>query len=41
MPMNLRLEGNFLELAKNLFTGDVKVSTEYFGKISKVIDDIV
>ena len=41
MSANLRLEGNFLELVKDLFTSDVKVSTEHSDEIFKIFDGIV
>ena len=41
MPANLRLEGNFLELVKDLFTSNVKVSTEHSDEIFKIFDGIV
>ena len=41
MFANLTLERNFLELVKNLFTSDVKVSVEHSDEIFKVFDGIV
>ena len=41
MSANLRLEGSFLELVKDLFTGDVKVSAEHFDEVFKIFDGIV
>ena len=41
MSANLRLEGNFLELVKYLFTSDVKVSAEHSDEIFKIFDGIV
>ena len=41
MSANLRLEGNFLELVKDLFTSNVKVSTEHSDEIFKIFDGIV
>ena len=41
MSANLRLEGNFLELVKDLFISDVKVSAEYSDEIFKIFDGIV
>ena len=40
MPANLRFEGNFPELVKNLFTSDVKVSAEH-SEIFKIFGGIV
>ena len=40
MSANLRLEGNFLELVKDLFISDVKVSAEHSDEISKTLDGI-
>ena len=41
MSANLRLEGNFLQLIKDLFTNDVKVSAEHSDEIVKIFDGIV
>ena len=41
MSANLRLGGNFLELVKDLFISDVKVSAEYSDEIFKIFDGIV
>ena len=41
MSANLRLEGNFLELVKDLFTSTVKVSAEHSDEIFKIFDGIV
>ena len=41
MSTNLRLEENFLELVKDLFTRDVKVSVEHSDQILKIFDGIV
>ena len=41
MPANLSLEGNFFELAKDLFISDVKVSAEHSDEIFKIFDGIV
>ena len=41
MSANSKLEGKFLELFKDLFTSDVKVSSEQTGEIFKIFDDIV
>ena len=41
MSANLRLEGNFLELAKDLFISDFMVSAEYSDEILKIFDGIV
>ena len=41
MSANLRLEGNFLKLVKDLFVSDVKVSAEHSDEIFKVFDGIV
>ena len=41
MSANLRLEGNFLELVKDLFISDVKVSAEHSDEIFKFFDGIV
>ena len=38
MSANLKLEGNFLELPKDLFISDVKVSAEHSHKIFKIFD---
>ena len=38
---NLRLEGIFHELVKDLFISDVKVSAEYSDEIFKIFDGIV
>ena len=38
---NLRLDGIFLELAKDLFTSDIKVSTEHSNEIFKIFNGIV
>ena len=39
--VNLRLEGNFLELVKDLFISDVKVSAKHSDEIFKIFDRIV
>ena len=41
MSANLRLEGNFFELAEDLFISDVKVSAEHSDEIFKIFDGIV
>ena len=41
MSANLRLEGNFLELVKDLFTSGVNVSAEHSDEIFKIFDGIV
>ena len=41
MSANLRLEENFLELVKDLFISDVKVSAEHSDEIFKIFDDIL
>ena len=41
MSANLRLEGNFLELVKDLFISDVKVSAEHSHEVFKIFDGIV
>ena len=41
MSANLRLEGNFLELVKYLFSSDVKVSAERSDEIFKIFDGFV
>ena len=41
MSANLRLEGNFLELVKDLFISDVKVSGEDSNENFKIFDRIV
>ena len=41
MCANLRLEGNFLELVKDLVTNDVKVWAEYSDEMFKIFDDIL
>ena len=41
MSANLRLEGNFLELVKDLFISDVKASSEHSDEIFKIFDGIV
>ena len=41
MSASLRLEGNFLELVKDLFNIDVKVSVEHSDETFKVFDGIV
>ena len=41
MSANLRLEGNFLELVKYLFSSDVKVSVERSDEIFKIFDGFV
>ena len=41
MSANLRFEGKFPELAKDLFTSDVKVSAEHSDKIFKIFGGIV
>ena len=41
MSANLRLEESFLELAKDSFTSDVKVSAEHSDKIFKIFYGIV
>ena len=41
MSANLKLEGNFLELVKDLFTRDVKVSRTHSDETFKMFDDIV
>ena len=38
---NLRLEGNFLEVVKDLFISDVKVSAEHSHETFKIFDGIV
>ena len=40
MSANSRLEANFLELVKDLFINDVKVSAEHFDEIFKIFDGI-
>ena len=41
MSANLRLEGKFLELVKDLFICDVKVSAEDSNEILKIFDETV
>ena len=41
MSANLRLEGDFLELVKDLFISDVKVPAEHSDEIFKIFDRIV
>ena len=41
MSANLRLEGNFLEVVKDLFISDVKVSAEHSHETFKIFDGIV
>ena len=41
MSANLRLEGKFLELVKDLFICDVKVSAEDSDGILKIFDETV
>ena len=41
MSFNLRLERNFREIVKDLFTSDVKVSAENSDEILKIFDAIV
>ena len=41
MSANLRFEGNFPELVKDLFTSDVKVSAEHSNGIFKIFGGIV
>ena len=41
MSANLRLEESFLELAKDSFTSDVKVSAEHSDEIFKIFYGIV
>ena len=41
MFANLRLEGNFLELVKDLFISDVKVSAEHSDEVFEIFDGIV
>ena len=41
MSTNLRLEGNVLELVKDLFISDVNVSAEHSNEIFKIFDGIV
>ena len=41
MSAKLRLEGNFLELFKDIFISDVKVSAEHSDEIFKIFDEIV
>ena len=41
MSANLRLEGHFIELVKDLFNIDVKVSAEHSDETFKVFDGIV
>ena len=41
MSANLRLEGHFLELVKDLFISYVKVSREHSDEIFKIFDGIV
>ena len=38
---NLRLDGIFLELAKDLFTSDINVPTEHSNEIFKIFNGIV
>ena len=40
MSANSRLEANFLELVKDLFINDVKVSAEHSDEIFKIFDGI-
>ena len=40
MSTNLGLEGNFLELVKDLFISDVKVSAEHSDETFKIFDGI-
>ena len=40
MSANLRLEGDFLELVKDLFINDVKVPAEHSDEIFKIFDRI-
>ena len=41
MSANLRLEGNFLKLVKDLFTSDIRTSVEHSGNIFKIFDGII
>ena len=41
MSANFSLEGNFFELAKDLFISDVKVPAEHSDEIFKIFDGIV
>ena len=41
MSPNLRLEGHFLELVKDLFTSDVNVLAEASDEIFKIFDGIL
>ena len=41
MSANLNLEGNFLELVKDLFISDAKVSRKHSDEIFKMFDYIV
>ena len=41
MSANLRLEGNFLELVKDLFISNVKVSAEHSDELFKIFDGII
>ena len=41
MSANLKLEENFLELVKDLFTSDAKVSRKHSDEIFNMFDDIV
>ena len=41
MSANLKLEGNFLELVKDSFTSDAKVSRKHSDEIFKMFDYIV
>ena len=41
MSANLRFEGNFSELVKDLFTSDVKVSAKHFDETFKIFGGIV
>ena len=40
MSANLRLEGTFLELVKDLFISDIKVSAKHSDEIFKILDGI-
>ena len=40
MSANLKFEGNFPELVKDLFTSDVKVSAEHSNEIFKIFGGI-
>ena len=41
MSANLRLEENVLELVKDLFISDVKISAEHSNEFFKIFDEIV